>query len=70
MTSKNSEKEPNWGSTPTLTPEQIILWLEGHRALMFEVWRANPGTREKWEAINLAAASSKYDPSSTTSKVR
>ncbi len=35
-----------------LTPEQIILWLDGHRQFMFEVWKNNPHLREEWERLN------------------
>lgn len=55
-TSKSSEKSKieDWGSHPSLTPEQIIEWLEGHRQLMIEIWKSNPGSREQWEKTNLA----------------
>ena len=51
-TSGSSKEKIDWGITPKLTPEQIILWLEGHRELMAEIWRSNPGSREKWERLN------------------
>ena len=35
-----------------LTPEQIVEWLESHRAMMFEVWKSNPKLREQWEFLN------------------
>ena len=50
--SKSSEKSLDWGVTPRLTPEQIIVWLDGHRAWTFEVWRQNPELRKRWERIN------------------
>jgi hypothetical protein len=42
--SKNKNKKiiSNWGQTPVLTAEQTILWLDGFRKLMFEVWKKNP----------------------------
>ena len=46
----------DWGRTPRLTAEETILWLDGHREFMFEVWRSNPGFREKWLRINQAPA--------------
>lgn len=42
----------NWGqdsSAATLTPEQIIEWLEGYRELMIEVWTQNPELYEIWK---------------------
>ncbi len=35
-----------------LSPEAIIEWLEGHRQLMFEVWKENPELRKQWEKLN------------------
>ena len=48
----NNLKKNDWGQPIILTPEQIILWLEGHRRWMHEVWTQNPGTREQWIRIN------------------
>jgi hypothetical protein len=40
----NREQTP-----PDLTPEQILIWLDQTRSLMFEVWRRNPALRRKYE---------------------
>lgn len=39
-------------NTVTLSPEQIVEWLEGHRKFMFEIWGCNPELRRDWEMIN------------------
>lgn len=54
MSSSSKKQKPaeDWGKTPTLTPEQIIEWLDGYRSLMFEVWKNNPKAREEWERVN------------------
>lgn len=52
MTKKKSRPESNWGSTPRLSAEQVILWLDGYRQWMFEIWRSNPKLREKWLKTN------------------
>ena len=46
--------KPDWGSTPKLTAEQIVTWLDLHRQFMFEVWKNNPQLRERWLRINSA----------------
>jgi hypothetical protein len=50
MTSKEDWSQ-NSGQPP-MTPEQIILWLEGIRTMMFEVWEQNPQLRKEWEDRN------------------
>jgi hypothetical protein len=52
MTSDNLKESNPWGNEVQLTAEQIILWLENHRALMIEIWKSNPELREKWEKLN------------------
>lgn len=53
LTLSNSKKsETDWGQPSILTPEQIILWLEGHRKWMHEIWSRNPELRKQWENIN------------------
>ena len=37
---------------PQLSPEEIILWLDGYRQMMWEVWRKNPELRKQWERLN------------------
>ena len=64
MTSPNSKKpEPDWGQPIPLTPEQIILWLDGHRNLMHEIWTKNPELRQEWERLNAERKKAKPDPS-------
>lgn len=40
------------GRIPRLTPEQIIIWLECYRQMMFEIWANNPRLRRDWEKLN------------------
>jgi len=48
--SKKNKPKEDWGrGSPPLTPEQIVAWLEGHRQLMWEIWKNNPGTYEVWK---------------------
>lgn len=47
--SNNSKKL----KTIKLTPEEIINWLESHRALIIEIWNNNPELRKRWEELNL-----------------
>jgi len=35
-----------------MSPEEIIEWLDGHRQLMWEVWKNNPELRKQWEMLN------------------
>ncbi|MBI4925783.1 MAG: hypothetical protein HY843_07650 [Bdellovibrio sp.] len=47
-----SRTPTDWGevsSQVSLTPEQIIEWLESYRELMIEVWKNNPELRKQWE---------------------
>jgi len=49
----NSKKlKADWGQPVPLSAEQIILWLEGHREWMIEVWNNNPHLRKRWEDLN------------------
>lgn len=50
-----NKSKTDWGelsSSLTLSPEQIIEWLEGYRELMVEIWKNNPELRETWEKTN------------------
>lgn len=33
------------------TPEETLLWLDGYRRFIFEVWKNNPKLRKKWENL-------------------
>lgn len=37
---------------PRISPEQCLEWLDGWRALMFEVWQQNPDLRKRYEQWN------------------
>lgn len=52
MTLKPTQNWSSESSAIPLTPEDIIEWLEGHRALMIEVWTQNPELRKQWEKLN------------------
>lgn len=37
--------------TPHYSAEQILEWLDGMRAFMFEVWKKNPSMRRAYEKL-------------------
>lgn len=39
---KKANKDPFKAPIPVLTPEQTIIWLQGIKELMLEIWTKNP----------------------------
>ena len=62
MTNRKIDKTGEyWGAAPILSPEQVIEWLEGHRAWMFEVWSKNPELRKQYEENQKRLDDRKHD---------
>lgn len=57
MKTKERDAWKKWNQeqqSPQLTAEQCLEWLDGMRALMFEVWKHNPELKEKFIKLRSA----------------
>lgn len=59
MTLNHKTKESAWkewnqkSHIQKFTPEQVIEWLEGMRAFLFEVWKNNPEKLRQWNEESI-----------------
>ncbi len=49
---KKSDQAWPQEALPVMTAEQTILWLDGYRQLMWEVWKNNPELYKEWQRLN------------------